>query len=147
MNETNGNKVNDLIASSLSQIRELAGTETVVGDPIYTPNGTLILPVSKISMGFATGGLDFGKKKDADGEAKKGTSFGGGGGTGVTVSPVAFLIVSATGKIDLIPISSNREVDTIDKVADLIERSPEIIKRVTDLFTEEKKDADAEKKD
>ena len=50
----NENKVNDLIEGSLAKIRELTGTETVVGDPIYTPNGTLILPVSKISMGFAT---------------------------------------------------------------------------------------------
>ena len=146
MNETNGNKVNDLIENSLAQIRELAGTETVVGDPIYTPNGTLILPVSKISMGFATGGLDFGKKKDAENDAKKGTNFGGGGGSGVTVSPVAFLIVSASGKIDLIPISNTRTVDTVDKIADLIERSPEIIKRVADLFTEEeKKDSEAKK--
>ncbi len=146
MNETNGNKVNDLIENSLAQIRELAGTETVVGDPIYTPNGTLILPVSKISMGFATGGLDFGKKKDTENDAKKSTNFGGGGGSGVTVSPVAFLIVSASGKIDLIPISNTRTVDTVDKIADLIERSPEIIKRVADLFTEEeKKDSEAKK--
>lgn len=147
MNETNGNKVNDLIENSLAQIRELAGTETVVGDPIYTPNGTLILPVSKISMGFATGGLDFGKKKDAENDAKKGTNFGGGGGSGVTVSPVAFLIVSASGKIDLIPISNTRTVDTADKIVDLIERSPEIIKRVADLFSEEEKKTSEDKKD
>ena len=148
MNETNGNKVNDLIENSLAQIRELAGTETVVGDPIYTPNGTLILPVSKISMGFATGGLDFGKKKDSANEAKKGTSFGGGGGTGVTVTPVAFLIVSATGKIDLIPVTDTKTTDTVDKVADLIERSPELIKRLKDIFFQEKdaKEASSEEK-
>ena len=148
MNETNENRVNDLIGNSLAQIRELAGTETVVGDPIYTPNGTMILPVSKISMGFATGGLDFGRKKDAA-DAKKGSNFGGGGGTGVTVSPVAFLVISATGKIDLVPVTDSKTVDTVDKVADLIERSPDIIKRITDLFSqvkEEKKDAE-EKKD
>ena len=73
----NENNVNDLIASSLAKIRELAGTETVVGDPIYTPGGTLVLPVSKISMGFATGGLDLGKKNGE--EEKKRGSYGGGG--------------------------------------------------------------------
>ena len=142
----NENKVNDLIEGTLGQIRELAGTETVVGDPIYTPNGTLILPVSKISMGFATGGLDFGKK-DSDGD-KKPSRFGGGGGTGVTVSPVAFLIISAEGKIDLIPVTDSKSVTTLDKVTDLIERSPEILKKLKDVFVQKKenKETSAEEK-
>lgn len=143
----NENKVNDLIEGTLGQIRELAGTETVVGDPIYTPNGTLILPVSKISMGFATGGLDFGKK--SDGDEKKPSRFGGGGGTGVTVTPVAFLIVSADGKIDLIPITSAKTSGTLDKVTDLIERSPEILNRLKEVFsknTENKQAPSSEKK-
>ena len=139
----NENKVNDLIESSLAKVRELTGTETVVGDPIYTPNGTMILPVSKISMGFATGGLDFGKKKDDD--AKK-LNYGGGGGTGVTVTPVAFLILSPEGKIDLIPVTDAKNVDAFDKVTALIERSPEIVKRLKDVLTK-KKDEKEEKKD
>ena len=144
----NENKVNDLIEGTLGQIRELAGTETVVGEPIYTPNGTLILPVSKISMGFATGGLDFGKHQD-DNE-KKPSRFGGGGGTGVTVTPVAFLIVSAEGKIDLIPVTDAKSVGTIDKVTDLIERSPEILKRLKEVFAQKKENkepVEEEKKD
>ena len=139
----NENKVNDLIESSLAKVRELTGTETVVGDPIYTPNGTMILPVSKISMGFATGGLDFGKKKDDD--AKK-RNYGGGGGTGVTVTPVAFLILSPDGKIDLIPVTDAKNIDAFDKVTALIERSPEIVKRLKDVLTK-KKDEKEEKKD
>ena len=113
------------------------------GDPIYTPNGTMILPVSKISMGFATGGLDFGKKKDDD--AKK-RNYGGGGGTGVTVTPVAFLILSPDGKIDLIPVTDAKNIDAFDKVTALIERSPEIVKRLKDVLTK-KKDEKEEKKD
>ena len=139
----NENKVNDLIESSLAKVRELTGTETVVGDPIYTPNGTMILPVSKISMGFATGGLDFGKKKDDD--AKK-RNYGGGGGTGVTVTPVAFLILSPEGKIDLIPVTDAKNIDAFDKVTALIERSPEIVKRLKDVLAK-KKDEKEEKKD
>lgn len=140
----NENKVNDLIENSLSKIRELTGTETVVGDPIYTPNGTLILPVSKISMGFATGGLDFGKKKDEEG--KKPNNYGGGGGTGVTVTPVAFLILSAEGKIDLIPVTEAKNVDTVDKISALIERSPDILKRLKDVLIKKKEEKE-EKKD
>ena len=138
------NKVNDLIENSLAKIRELTGTETVVGDPIYTPNGTLILPVSKISMGFATGGLDFGKKKDEEG--KKPNNYGGGGGTGVTVTPVAFLILSAEGKIDLIPVTEAKNVDTVDKISALIERSPDILKRLKDVLIKKKEEKE-EKKD
>lgn len=140
----NENKVNDLIEGSLAKIRELTGTETVVGDPIYTPNGTLILPVSKISMGFATGGLDFGKKKDPEG--KKPNNYGGGGGTGVTVTPVAFLILSPEGKIDLIPVTDAKNVDTVDKISALIERSPDILKRLKDVLVKKKEEKD-EKKD
>lgn len=143
----NENKVNDLIEGSLAKIRELTGTETVVGDPIYTPNGTLILPVSKISMGFATGGLDFGKKKDEEG--KKPSNYGGGGGTGVTVTPVAFLILSPEGKIDLIPVTEAKNIDTVDKVSALIERSPDILRRLKDVLIKKKeeKEAKKEKKD
>lgn len=140
----NENKVNDLIEGSLAKIRELTGTETVVGDPIYTPNGTLILPVSKISMGFATGGLDFGKKKDPEG--KKPNNYGGGGGTGVTVTPVAFLILSPEGKIDLIPVTDAKNIDTVDKISALIERSPDILKRLKDVLVKKKEEKD-EKKD
>ena len=62
------NKLNDMIGVSLEKIKELAGTETVIGNPIYTPNGTLILPVSKVSMGFASGGIDYGQKKAEEGK-------------------------------------------------------------------------------
>ena len=137
----NENKVNDLIESSLEKIRELAGTETVVGDPIYTPQGTLILPVSKISMGFATGGIDYGKKsKSPDKESKKPNNFGGGGGTGVSVTPVAFLILSAEGKIDLVPITDAKNIDAIDKITALIERSPDILKRLKEAISKKKKE-------
>ena len=136
------NKLNEMIETSLGKIRELAGTETVVGDPIYTPDGTLILPVSKVSMGFASGGLDYGSRKESD-NAKAKDRFGGGGGTGVTVTPIAFLIISAAGKIDLIPIAAPQGSDTVDKVASLIERSPEILQRLKDVFVAKKKEKEA----
>ena len=131
----------EMMGSSLEKVKEIAGTETVVGDPIYTPNGTMILPVSKLSMGFASGGIDATSKK----LEKPKTSFGGGGGTGVTVTPIAFLIISTEGKIDLGPITSPQNIDTVDKIAALIERSPEILENLKNVFKKDKKE-DTEKK-
>jgi sporulation protein YtfJ len=134
------NKLNDIIGTSLEKIRELAGTETVVGDPIYTPQGTLILPVSKISMGFATGGIDYGKKsKNPDKESKKPNNFGGGGGTGLSISPVGFLTVLADGRVEMVNVNAPAApAGTIEQVADVIERSPTILAKIKDLFTKEK---------
>lgn len=125
----------EMMGASIEKVKEIAGTETVIGDPIYTPNGTMILPVSKLSMGFASGGVDSTSKK----QEKPKTSFGGGGGTGVSVTPIAFLIVSAEGKIDLVPITSAQNVDTVDKIAALIERSPEILENLKNVFKKDKK--------
>lgn len=125
----------EMMGTSLEKVKEIAGTETVIGDPIYTPTGTMILPVSKLSMGFASGGIDSTSKK----QEKPRSSFGGGGGTGVTVTPIAFLVVSAEGKIDLIPITAPQNIDTVDKIAALIERSPEILENLKNVFKKEKK--------
>ncbi len=130
----------EMMGASIEKVKEIAGTETVIGDPIYTPNGTMILPVSKLSMGFASGGVDSTSKK----QEKPKTSFGGGGGTGVSVTPIAFLIVSAEGKIDLVPITSPQNVDTVDKIAALIERSPEILENLKNVFKKDKKSAKKE---
>ena len=126
----------EMMGSSLEKVKEIAGTETVIGNPIYTPSGTMILPVSKLSMGFASGGVDSTTQK----KEKPKVSFGGGGGTGVTVTPIAFLIVSAEGKIDLVPIASAQNIDTVYKVAALIERSPEILENLKNVFKKDKKD-------
>ena len=131
----------EMMGTSLEKVKEIAGAETVIGDPIYTPNGTLILPVSKLSMGFASGGIDSTTKK----QEKPKTSFGGGGGTGVSVTPIAFLIVSPEGKIDLIPITTAQNADTVDKVAALIERSPEILENLKNVFKKNKKSSKQDK--
>ena len=137
------NKLNEMIGESLEKVKELAGTETVIGEPIYTKNGTVIIPVSKVSMGFATGSFDY--DTTANENPKKKTRFGGGGGTGVTVTPIAFLVITAEGKIELVPITNAQNVDSIDKITALIERSPDILQRLKEvLFSKKKKAAEAE---
>ena len=87
------NKLNEIIQTSLEKIKELSETGTIIGDPINTVGGTVIIPVSKISLGFASGGVDIGKHlKGGENSKQSDASFGGGGGTGLTITPVGFLL-------------------------------------------------------
>ena len=127
--------IGSIIGSAVDNLKELAGTETVIGNPIITPNGTTVIPVSKISIGIASGGVDYQSKKP---QAKSGKNFGGGGGTGVNIAPVAFLILSPDGKVELLPIASSGGNATVDKITSLIERSPDIIEKLKGVFVKKK---------
>ena len=129
------NKISDIIRTSLEKIKSLADAETVIGAPIETPNGTTVIPVSKVSVGFASGGVDYHDKK-APGAAQ---NFGGGGGTGMTVTPISFLIISPDGNVQLLPITTPAQPDTVDKVTAFIERSPDLFERFKTVFKSEKK--------
>ncbi|MCQ2386137.1 MAG: sporulation protein YtfJ [Clostridia bacterium] len=141
MSESN---IGDIMGTSLEKVKELAGTGTVIGEPIQTPSGVTVIPVSKVSMGFASGGVDFPKKKNGEEETAKKDRFGGGGGTGVSITPIAFLTVSPEGKIDLIPIVSPKNIDTVDKIAALIERSPDILERLKEVIIPPKKEKNSQ---
>ena len=94
----NENKLQDIIKTSLENIRSMVDANTVIGDPINTESGTTIIPISKISLGFASGGLDYTGKDLKTPTSPKPQNFGGGGGTGLSVVPVGFLIVSNLSK-------------------------------------------------
>jgi len=140
------NKLSEMISSSLDSIRAIADSSTVVGDPIPTNNGTVIIPVSKVSLGFASGGLDYlpksGDGKDATAKNSKmpAPCFGGGGGTGVTVTPVCFLVVAADGSVSMMNISApaaavaSGPAGTINSISSFAEKAPDIIARIKDLF-------------
>ena len=140
------NKLNEMIGESLEKVKELAGTDTVIGEPIYTKTGTVIIPVSKVSMGFATGSFDYDTTASENPKTK--SRCGGGGGTGITVTPIAFLVVTAEGKIELVPITNAQNVDSIDKITALIERSPDILQRLKEvLFSKKKKPEEVAEED
>ncbi len=142
----NDSKLSEMIRTSLDQIREIAGADTVTGKPIETNNGTVIIPVSKISVGYASGGVDYIPKhlsgKDGAQTSAKASSnqsaFGGGGGTGISITPLCFLVVKANGDVDMLSVADNRPIPTavgvIDSVSALLERSPEIISKVKTSF-------------
>ena len=119
------NKMSELIKASLDGIRDFADVENIFGKAITTQSGVTVIPVSKISIGFATGGLDFQSKRPISP-----TNFGGGSGSGVLITPVAFLTIGREGEINLINISSESDNSAKNRVADLIENSPVLIEKI-----------------
>ena len=128
------NKLQEMIRTSLESLRAMVDANTVVGTPINTPSGTTVIPISKVSVGYASGDSDFGK-------AANGKNFAGGGGTGLTVSPVCFLCVNAEGEVELLPLTT-APADPVERVADLIEKTPDILSRIKRLFKKNQKDDD-----
>lgn len=118
--------INDLMATTMQKIREMIDTNTIVGEPIITPDGVTLIPVSKLSFGFATGGSDFTSKGQ---DANRPNPFGGGGGAGVKVDPVAFLVVKE-GSVKLLPVSP-LPGSSVDRVIELV---PEVVDKVTNFI-------------
>ncbi len=139
----NENKIEEIIRTSLENMRSMVDANTVIGDPYITPGGVTVIPVSKVSVGFASGGVDyFGKQ-----EKPSAQNFGGGGGSGLSVVPVGFLVIGADGKVDMINIGEPAASDPINQIADVIERSPEILQNIVKIFKKnpEEKKSDAQK--
>ena len=121
--------IRDMISHSLDQVRTIIDADTVLGKELVTASGISIIPISKVSIGFASGGLDL--PSNVSNQAK----FGGGGGTGVSVSPIGFLIVSPNGKVEIMHMS-NDDQTPLEQVADFIDRTPEMLNRVKDVFND-----------
>lgn len=117
-----------ILASTIEKIRELVDTSTIIGEPIYAEGGTTIIPVSKVTYGFASGGADFPSKSTKE-------LFGGGGGAGVTITPVAFLVING-GEVTLKHITAYD--NAAERVVNLV---PEMFDKVTGLMNKTKKDA------
>ncbi|MBQ8056801.1 MAG: GerW family sporulation protein [Ruminococcus sp.] len=118
--------INSLMDTTMKKIKEMIDVNTIIGDPITTPDGTTIIPVSKVSYGFASGGSDLPTKKDNK------DCFGGGSGAGVTINPVAFLYVSK-GNVKLIPIE--KYDGAVDRIVGMV---PEVLDKVSDMLKKDK---------
>ena len=124
----NDHPIEGLIGASLAKIKEMVDVETIIGEPIVTPDGTTIIPVSKVSFGFASGGSDISSKSSKD-------LFGGGSGAGVTISPIAFIVI-ANGEVKLLQMSMN--ANSSNAVVNMI---PDVIDKITKIVkNKEKKD-------
>ena len=127
-------KIPEIIRSSMENIRSMVDANTIVGDPVTATGGTVIIPISKIAVGIASGGVDYASKNDVNVEPQ---NFGGGGGTGLTVSPVGFLVCDKNGEVEFINVTSKGKPDPVDQIADLVERTPDIIAKIKALFVKE----------
>ena len=117
-----------ILSATIEKIRDLVDTSTIIGEPIHAEGGTTIIPVSKVTYGFASGGADFPSKDPKE-------LYGGGGGAGVTITPVAFLVIS-DGEVTLKHITAYD--NAAERVVNLV---PEMFDKVTSLMNKSKKDA------
>lgn len=121
--------IGSLMDTTMEKIKEMIDVNTIIGEPITSPDGTLIIPVSNVSYGFAAGGSDLPTKKENK------DCFGGGSGAGVTIQPVAFLTVYQ-GDVRL--VSVDREECTADKLVNMI---PDVLKKVKGVFKKDKSES------
>ncbi len=126
--------INGLMGVTMDKIRELVNSDTIIGEPVSLPDGTTILPVSKVTFGVATGGSDFAAKQSKE-------LFGGGSGAGVTVAPVAFLVVK-DGNVRTIQLA-----DPNNSLERAITMLPELVDKLAALLKKEKPEAQAPAED
>ena len=128
------NSLPNMLENTIAKIREMIDVNSVVGDPITTPDGVTIIPVSKVSVGFGGGGSDFVSRN----VNKQENPFGGGAGGGVKVTPVAFLIVK-DGNVRMLPVATPANT-TADRI---VEQVPDLLDKVS-AFIESKTKKDEE---
>ena len=118
--------LNDLMHATMEKIHEMVDTNTIVGQPITTADGVTLIPISKVSFGFGSGGGDYGKTTPKE-------NFGGGSAAGVKIDPVAFLVIK-DGATRVLPVAV-APVSTVDRVVELV---PDLMDKVEKYFDKKK---------
>lgn len=118
--------IEGLMNSAMQKLRELVDVNTIIGDPITTPDGILIIPISRVAFGFGSGGSDWPTQNPKE-------TFGGGSGGGVSITPVGFLIVSG-GEVKLLQLAA--QGNTGDRLINMV---PDLVDKVASLFAKEDK--------
>lgn len=124
-------KVKDLVSSAIGQIHELSDADTIIGEPIKIDGNITIIPVSKVSYGFAAGGSDLPSKNEKE-------IFGGGSGGGVSIQPLAFIVVS-DGDVKLLELGSGNSPTNA-----IINAVPDLFTKIQSMFSKKKKAAEDE---
>lgn len=123
--------VSELMRSTIEKIHELVDTNVIVGQPITTPDGVTLIPISRVNFGFGSGGGDYGKGPKEN--------FGGGGGAGVRIDPVAFLIIK-DGTTRVLPVAVP-PVSTVDRIVDM---APDLMDKVEKFLDKKKAEKEQE---
>ena len=122
-------KVKDLVSTAIGQVHELSDADTIIGDPIKIDGNITIIPVSKVSYGFAAGGSDLPSKNEKE-------IFGGGSGGGVSIQPLAFIVVS-NGDVKLLELGSGNSPTNA-----IINAVPDLFTKIQSMFSKKKKTED-----
>ena len=125
------NPIGELMQNTMESVKNMLKVDTVVGDPIMTPDGITLVPISRISVGFGGGGVEFSASKI--GQERP---YGGGNATGVKIEPIGFLVIK-DGIIRMINVTPPAST-TVDRIIDLV---PQVMDRI-DNFIEKQKNAD-----
>ena len=121
------NSLGNLLETSMAKIKEMVDVDTIIGKPINCPDSTIIIPVSKVAYGFGSGGSDLPSKNDKEG-------FGGGAGAGISITPIAFIVI-ANGDAKLLQIPTND--NTADRVVNMV---PDVVDKISGIFKKDKRD-------
>ena len=128
---TNVHPVENLMKSTMENLKDMIDVNTVIGDAVETKDGSYIVPISKVTFGFVSGGSEFGNVCVGPNDNMSNHPFGGGSGAGITVKPVAFLVLRKD-VVRLLPVEQN---NTYDRIVDSV---PQIIDIIKGFFNEEK---------
>ena len=124
--------IGEVMSTTMQKIREMIDLNTIIGDSITTPDGVTLIPVSKVSFGFASGGSDFSGKKAEDDK-----NFGGGAGAGVKITPVAFVVVKE-GSVRIMSIDPPAG-SSVDRLVDAL---PDLVEKISDIVDKKKDKAE-----
>lgn len=119
--------IENLMKTTLENIKDMIDVNTIIGDAVHTPDGTTIIPISRVGFGFGTGGSDL-PVNSSSSSSSSSTLFGGGAGAGISIKPVAFLVVRED-TIRLLPVDHHNSYEKI------IDSFPQLVEVVKDVFT------------
>ena len=128
--------IEGLMTTAMNSIQDMIDVNTIIGEPIETSNNVVIIPISKVSFGFAAGGSEFKgetideyTKRDKEEAIQYRLPFGGGSGAGVTINPIAFLVIQPNN-VKLMPVNHSSSIDKLlDYMPDLIEKTNKMMNR------------------
>lgn len=131
--------IHGLMHAAMENLKEMVDVNTIIGDPVETPDGSVILTVSKVGFGFGAGGSEFqGSVPQANGGGQQRMPFGGGSGGGVSITPIAFLIVNSSG-VKLLHLDENTHL--LDKILDL---APAAVEKIQSMIGKKEKGTDSQ---
>ncbi len=122
------NQIKELIESAIDSMDGMFTAESIIGDTVTAPDGTMIIPVAKVSFGVGGGGSEF-KETDKEGN----NLFGGGVGAGASIKPEGFLVITNTGNVRFAPAAENSGI--VEKLVDYV---PELVDKITSAFNKKK---------